>query len=79
MINWREHTIYVEQIFDDISVFLYTRKLYVLTFKILGNMNIWFNNSLVSPRFTFNSESLQYFLPRLIIVVFFVSGLTQRH
>ena len=31
----------------------------------------WFNNSLVSPQFTFNYESLQYFLPRLIIVDFF--------
>jgi hypothetical protein len=29
------------------------------------------NNSLVSPIFTFNSESLQDFLPRLIIVDFF--------
>ena len=31
----------------------------------------WFKNSLVSPTFTFNSERLQYFLPRLIIVDFF--------
>ena len=49
--------------------FLYTSKLYVLTFKIL--VIFWFNNSLVSPTFTFNYESLQYFLPRLIIVDFF--------
>ena len=31
----------------------------------------WFKNSLVWPTFTFNSERLQYFLPRLIIVDFF--------
>jgi hypothetical protein len=49
--------------------FLYTSKLYVLTFKIL--VIFWFNNSWVSPTFTFNYESLQYFLPRLIIVDFF--------
>ena len=49
--------------------FLYKSKLYVFTFKIL--VIFWFNNSLASPTFTFNSESLQYFLPRLIMVDFF--------
>jgi hypothetical protein len=71
MINWREYTIYLEQIFDVINVF-YTRVNYIFfTFKIL--VIFWFNNRLVSRTFTFNSERLQYFLPRLIIVDFFLS------
>ena len=61
MINWREYTIYLEQIFDDISV-SYTRVNYMFLPSKFW-LFFWFNNSLVSPTFTFNSESLQYFLP----------------
>ena len=69
MINWREYTIYLEQIFDVINVF-HTRVNYMF---LPSKFWLFFelNNSLVSPIFTFNSESLQDFLPRLIIVDFF--------
>ena len=68
MINWREYTIFLEQIFDVINVF-YTRVNYMFLLSIF--CFFWFKNSLASPIFTFNSESLQYFLPRLIMVNFF--------
>jgi hypothetical protein len=70
MINWTEYTIYLEQIFDVINVF-YTRVNYMFLPSIFW-LFFLFNNSLVAPTFTFNYESLQYFLPRLIIIDFFV-------
>ena len=59
MINWREYTICLEEIFD-VIIFFYTRVNYMFLPSIFW-LFFGLNNSLVSPIFTFNYESLQDF------------------